>query len=266
MSTSLNLAFGPAWPACTSALQLDRLALGELVAEEADALRDHLEACTRCSAAAASLEQQRGEALPPLRALVNRPPALKLVPPAVKPEAAVAKGPPLAAPAPLRSRFVAISVLGAFAAAAVVFLVARPAEYDGAARLKGRPVELVMFVKHGEQVRRALPHEVVEKGDAVRFAFDSASGGYAAVLSLDPRGQASVYYPVGARAAQLAAGFQVALPIATRLDDSVGVERLLGIICSAPVELEPVRSKLQAGDGELLPEGCEASQWSFVKR
>ena len=135
MSTSLNLAFGPAWPACTSALQLDRLALGELVAEEADALRDHLEACTRCSAAAASLEQQRGEALPPLRALVNRPPALKLVPPAVKPEAAVAKGPPLAAPAPVRSRFVAISVLGAFAAAAVVFLVARPAEYDGAARL-----------------------------------------------------------------------------------------------------------------------------------
>ena len=95
MSTILEKA---TWPACTSALQLDRLALGELGAVDGDALRGHLADCPRCSAAEESLQAQRAEPLPPLRLAPSaRPPTLKLV------RATEASAPPSAtAPVPRR--------------------------------------------------------------------------------------------------------------------------------------------------------------------
>lgn len=266
MSTFLERA---TWPACTSALQLDRLALGELVAEEADALREHLEGCARCTAAEATLARDRATSLPPLRLpATSKPPTLKLVPapeeaarlPEVEPRTAPV--PPVRASRPFAGR--AVAAFGLLAAAGVLFVVSRPAQ-DGE-RTKGPQVELAMFVQHEGRVRRALPGEVVAAGDTVRFALTSPASGFGAVLSLDPRGRAFVYYPIGSKAAGLQAGREVALPLGTRLDDSVGTERLLGLVCSSAVELEPVRAALEAGQGAVVPPGCDGSQWSFVKR
>ena len=268
MSTPFQRA---AWPACTSAFQLDRLALGELPAEDADALRGHLEECDRCAAADESLARHRAASLPPLRIpAADRPPMLKLVPAAEEParhEARPRSGAAAAARPPWAKRAAGAAVV--LAAAAALLVAVRPASEEPAAgpeRTKGAQVELVMFVQHGEAVRRALPGEVVAAGDAVRFALTSSGGGFAAVLSLDPRGRASVYYPLAAKAQELQAGREVALPLGTRLDDSVGTERLLGLVCSSAVELEPVRAALETGQGTVVPPGCEGSQWSFVKR
>jgi hypothetical protein len=266
MSTLFERA---AWPACTSAFQLDRLALGELVAEEADALRDHIDGCARCAAAEETLARHRAASLPPLRLPVtSKPPTLKLVPAPEEAAPIIAPQPRRrpAPPPPVRRSWAAraVATFGLLAAAGVAFVVSRPAP-DGE-RTKGPQVELAMFVQHAEQVRRALPGEVVAAGDAVRFALTSPSGGFGAVLSLDPRGRAFVYYPISSKAAELQAGREVALPLGTRLDDSVGTERLLGLVCTTAVELEPVRAALEAGQGVVLPPGCEGSQWSFVKR
>ncbi len=267
MSTLFERA---AWPACTSAFQLDRLALGELVAEEADALRQHLEGCARCAAAWEALSLHRAAPLPPLRLPASSsPPTLKLVPASedlLERTGPVPTWTQAQAAGPVTRSWAAraVGLASLVAAAAVAFVVLWPA-LDGD-RTKGSQVELSMFVQHAEQVRRALPGEVVAAGDAVRFALTSPEGGFGAVLSLDPRGRAFVYYPMASQAAQLQPGHEVALPLGTRLDDSVGTERLLGLVCSSPVELEPVRAALEAGQGGVVPQGCEGSQWSFVKR
>jgi hypothetical protein len=39
----------------------------------------------------------------------------------------------------------------------------------------------------------------------------------------------------------------------------------VGLFCSSPVELEPLRARLEGG-GELAPSDCQVTRWSFVKR
>jgi hypothetical protein len=225
------------WPACLSALQLDRFLMGELPDAQAEQVRSHLEGCARCQKA---VEGMRPEALPPLR----------LLPPI-----------DLGRARKNRLRGAAAAALGLAAAAASLLLVLRPA----GERIKGSGFALSMYVQHGDEVRRAGPGEVVAAGDAVRFAVTAPRESYVAVLSVDPKGRASVYFPLGARAQAVAAGADVPLPLGTRLDASVGEERIVGLSCSSPVELEPLRAHLQSG-GLVVPDGCQVTRWSFVKR
>ncbi len=248
MTTALADVLAPAaWPACTSALRLDRLLAGELPVAEADDLRGHLAGCPRCAAALAELTAARDAAPPPLRL--------------------VAPGREVAAPAPRRAarRWAATAVAAAALAAAAVIAVRPGLEGE---RTKGAAAPAwSAFVLHDGAVRRAGPGEVVAPGDALRFAVTAPAPGYVAVLSLDPVGRASVYYPAGAEAAPVAGGGEVALPLATRLDATVGEERLFGLSCPAPVTLEPLRAELErSGRLEPLPAGCQVTGWRLEKR
>lgn len=222
------------WPACLSALHLDRFVLGELDDAAAEEVRAHLKSCTRCSEAVESMRPR--EPLPELRAVPLR----------------------------RRSRPIRLIAAGAgLAAAASVLLVLRPSVMRE--RSKGSGFALGMYVQHGGEVRRAGSGEEVAPGDAVRFAVTAPADGYVAVLSLDAQGRASIYYPAGPRAAPVSAGSDLALPLGTRLDATVGEERIVGLFCASPVELEPLRAALERG-GSAVPEGCQVTRWSFVKR
>lgn len=226
-----------AWPACLSALTLDRWMAEELSPAEAERVRTHAEGCARCAAAARSLRETRdATVLPPLR--------------------------------PGRPRRIAwragIAALAAGVAIAAGFAVSlRP---DPSERTKGSAVALGMWVRHGEAVRRAAPGEVVAAGDDVRFSVTTPRPAWVAVLSVDPAGRASIYFPDGARAARIAPGTDVPLPLATRLDATVGEERVLGLFCDGPVELEPVRAAIERSGDAAAPPGCEVTRWRFVKR
>jgi len=223
------------WPACLSSLHLDRFLMGELDEPEAERVRAHAAACPRCGPALEAIRAARDECLPPLR----------LVPPAGD-----------------SRRWWAAAAAGAgLAAAASLLIVLRPP----GERSKGSGFALAMYVEHGGEVRRAGPGETVAGGDAVRFAVTAPQPAYVAVLSVDPLGKGSVYFPSGARAERVQAGIDVALPLGTRLDDSVGEERIVGLLCAAPVELEPLRQRLERGDA-TFPDGCQVTRWSFVKR
>jgi hypothetical protein len=212
------------WVAHFSSLQLDRLRLQELAEQEASELRAHLPTCSPCADAFDQLSV--AELLPPLKA--KRPLSWKWT-----------------------------TLMAGVAAAAAMLIVLRPANVE---RRKGSEVALGMYVQHEGFVRRAAPGEVVSPGDALRFTATSP-GAYVAVLSLDPRGVASIYFPIAA----IPAGTDVALPSATRLDDTVGEERIVALFCDAPVDLEPVRASL--GRGRLAaPDGCQVAKWNFVKR
>lgn len=237
MTTTLANA---AWPACLSALRLDRWMAAELGPAEAEEVRSHVDGCARCAEAVASLRAARDGAVLP---------ALRLAP------APARRG--------VRIRGLA-AIAGALAAAAGLVLVLRP---DGTAvRTRGAGVGLAMWVQHGDAVREAGPGAVVAPGDAVRFAVTTPVPAWVAVLSVDPEGRASVYFPVGPTAAPVPAGTDLALPLATRLDATVGEERVIGLFCDGPVELEPLRAGLEAGAAGSIPAGCQVTRWSFVKR
>lgn len=239
MRTSLANA---AWPACHSALRLDSWMAGELAPAEADALTVHVAGCDRCRTVMEELERARAEPLPPLR------PAAPVVRP----------------PRTWRRWAGAGGALAAAAAAAGLFLLPPPEQ--AGTRTKGAAPALSMYVRHGGEVRRAAPGERVAAGDAVRFAVSLPEPAYVAVLSLDPAGRASVYFPEGDRAAEVKAGAEVALPLATRLDATVGEEQVFGLFCDRPLALAPVRALVDAAAAGAAPAGCQVTRWTFVKR
>jgi hypothetical protein len=235
MSTTLASA---AWPACLSALTLDRWLAEELPAAEAERVGTHVDGCERCAAAWRSLRETRdATVLPPLRAVAPR---------------RVAWRPGIAA-------------LAAGLAIAAGFAVSLRPDASGQ-RVKGSAVALGMWVRHGEAVRRAAPGEAVAPGDDVRFSVTTPRPAWVAVLSVDPAGRASIYFPEGTHAAAIAPGTDVPLPLATRLDATVGEERVLGLFCDGPVELEPVRAAIERSGDASPPPGCEVTRWRFVKR
>jgi len=228
----MNLAATPlSWNACLSALRLDRWMMGELDAADAESTGTHVSSCAACSTALAGMRGVREEVRAlPLPIALGRPAPRRRVP------------------------GVAVTGLGLALAASLVLVLRSPPAPE---RSKGSGLALTMYVQHGNEVRRAAPGEHVAPGDAVRFA----------VLSLDPAGRASVYFPQAARAAQVPAGTEVPLPLGTRLDATTGEERLLGIFCGSAVELEPIRVAFERGqDAAPLPGDCQGLRWSFVKR
>ena len=218
-------AIAKSWTACVSALQLDRLRMGEPVSSE---VRAHVAGCAVCTKAMGDLRID--EPLPPLKVV------------------------------PLRRDFWPRVVGGlCVAAAASVMLVLWP---GGGVHLKGagEPV-LQMYVQHlNDQVRRVDPGEAVFAGDAVRFAVTMREPAYVAVLSVDPRGRASIYVPVS----EVRAGEEVPLPVATRLDETTGEERIVGVFCARPFDAEALRGLLERG-AYIQPEGCRVARWGFVK-
>jgi len=232
MTTSLA---NHAWNACSSALQFDRYLAGELEPADAERFRVHVDGCARCPSVLNELRDGAKERLPPLRVV----------------------------PFQRRSRFPlrALAAAAGIAAAASLLLLVRPA----GTRLKGSGFVLSMYVEHLGEVRRAGPGETVARGDAVRFAVSAPVDVFVAVLSLDANGHGSIYFPAGGRAERVQAGNDVALPLGTRLDATVGDEQVLGLFCASPIELEPLRLQLERG-GPAIPDGCQVTRWSFVKR
>jgi len=238
----MNLAATPlCWNACLSALRLDRWMMGELGAADSETVGTHVSTCAACSTAVAGM---RG----------------------VREEVRVLPLPPVPGRPATRRRVTAVTVAGPSLAlaASLLFVLRTPPATE---RVKGPGLGLAMYVQHGTEVRRAAPGETVSPGDAVRFAVSTPRPAFVAVLSLDPAGKASVYFPQAPRAAQVPAGSEVPLPLGTRLDTTTGEEQLLGIFCASAVELEPIREALERGqDATSLPADCQGLRWSFVKR
>src|SRR5690606_9245521 len=97
------------------------------------------------------------------------------------------------------------------------------------------------------------------------FVYSSTRPRYLAVLSMDAARHASVYFPDGPAAVEVAAGVDVALPSSILLDDVVGRETIYGVFCGGPFELEPLRRARESGGAIRAPEGCVVDELSFAK-
>jgi hypothetical protein len=151
---------------------------------------------------------------------------------------------------------------GLAAAASVLLLLTFTGRHPEAGSRSKGGTRLGFYVKSGDVVREGAPGEPVRPGDALRFIIPRGEHRYLVVLGRDSRGVVSVYFPAGDAAARPSVessdrlGQNVALDGSVVLDDAPGSEQLFGVLCDAPVQIEPLRASL-AGQGQPNPPaGC----------
>jgi hypothetical protein len=213
-------------PECLSRLHCDQLLNGEL--EDRDDLKRHQASCERCTALLAAHRRERaGFAVP--RARPRRWPV----------------------------------GLAAVAAAFVVWLAASRDRHDGAGtRDKGKPA-LSFYVKHGEVVREGGPGEVVCPNDSINFTVSTDQPAFLAIISVDGAGKVSAYYPDGPTTAAIPVGRDQVLPRSVLLDDTLGLERVVGVFCDRSIAVAELAAAVAR---DAIPSGCATDALTLEKR
>ena len=221
-----------------SALQLDALALAALDPIEARRIADHLAGCERCLADA---EAARGE-----REVFQREILLRSA-------AAVAER---IRPARWwRRRRAWLLVPAALAAAALLWLARPVAVVDrlptgsagGAIVAVKGAASLQVFASRDGKVFAVRDGAALRPGDRIRFVVQPAGLPHLLVASIDGAGQATVYFPPGARrSGRVDPAARAELPGSIELDDAGGPERVYALFSRAPLEAGPVLDALRA--------------------
>lgn len=127
-------------------------------------------------------------------------------------------------------------------AAAFVLMPTRLAMHTGI-RAKGG-AQIGFYVKHGSQVTRGRPDQVVHPRDVLRFTYSSPEPTHFALLGRDDR-HASLFYPRGNETIALEKGTDVALDFGVEIDGEPGQERIFALFCSKPAALSPLLAALE---------------------
>lgn len=243
---------------CASDLQLDRLCTAELSPAVERALRAHLASCSACALRHAELEAERegfAEQEPVPEAL--------LASPAQRRGAGRARAPWLGR---LVLPAAAVLALGV-GVTALLRERSEPPEPSPveSTRSKGSGAAFGYVVRRGERTFAGEPGQVLQPGDVLRFTLSSALPGYAGVWGVDALGRVSPYQ-TSAQLALIPAGQQQALPEAAELDESLGAERLIAVVCAHPVPASEIGAALAAAPGApRLPDGCASESLAIVK-
>jgi len=120
-------------------------------------------------------------------------------------------------------------------------------------------------VRRGERTFAGEPGQVLQPGDVLRFTLSSALPSYAGVWGVDALGRVSPYQ-TSAQLALVPAGQGQALPEAAELDESLGPERLIAVVCSRPMPASEIGAALVADPAaQRLPDGCASESLAIVK-
>jgi hypothetical protein len=223
---------------CISDLAFDEWLGGSLEPSSQRELQAHVERCVRCSLRCEVLSAQRA-------AFLERVPSFGTL------AASVARSGAAPSVDAARWRWAWGAGATAAVAAGVALMLAFPrAERFSSVRNKGGP-HIGAYVKRGERVARAESGDAVQGGDYVRFTYSSDAAVFFGLLNRDAH-SAATYYPLQAQTVRVKAGNDIALDFSIKLDGEPGSERVHGLFCDEPQQLEPLRAALQA-TGRLPP-------------
>ena len=222
-----------------SDISFDRAFAQQLSAAEQRHVSDHIAGCPRCRQRQSYLEQERA-------AFLAAAPSWR--------EYRARHG--RAAPAPRKRPRLWMSLTAATALAAAALLMSTRLIAPSAisTRIKGG-AQLGFYVKHGTQVARGRPDQVVHPGDVLRFTYSSPAATYFALMGHDAR-HASLFYPNAEQAVALAKGADVALDFGVEIDAEPGDEHMYALFCSEAVALPPLIAALDKADALAPPQGC----------
>jgi hypothetical protein len=244
---------------CYSDLTLDRLLVGELDADpRGKIVRAHLGVCASCRARMSELEQAQRHPPEERSAFVQR-----------------SHG----AARRVRARLVGLGTLAA-AAAAVLLLVRRPAPpsvdqpVEDGVQVKGAALRLDVIVRRKADGRTGgvAPGEVLHPGDALRFRVRTKRSGFLVVLSREANGRWSQFAPGAGDALRVTGPGDSTIDGSVELDDSIGREELVTVLCSSRAEAVAALDVARAGASSpgdapaRLPLASECSQAALPYR
>lgn len=159
-----------------------------------------------------------------------------------------------------------LSGLGIAAAALGLALLgpADPAPVDDGFNVRGSKVSLQVYRDEGGSSRRLGDGDAIATGDRLGFQVQHRAG-HLMVLGIDARSEPYLCYPQRGGGRSIAVDPSPAprtLPEAIRMDNNLGPERLVAVLCDAPFTLDEAARALQSGD---LRRGCSASEITVVK-
>ena len=135
-------------------------------------------------------------------------------------------------------------LLAATAVAAFVLVLLPPT--DDPYTTKGSVI-LTLHRKTADGSVPVSPDGVVAPHDSIRFEVKAPKRGFVAILSRDPRGTPTVYYPFGGWDAAPYDVTQPLLPGAIELDDTLGREDIYVLFSTRPFQLEGAMRALGTG-------------------
>jgi len=149
--------------------------------------------------------------------------------------------------------------------------VPRPIEERSGDHIKGLEPRLEIFLKTAEGSEGLTDGAVVGVGDVIRVGYRAAGRGFGVILSVDGRGAVTVHLPVaGERAAALAPGELVLLDHAYELDDAPRFERFFLVTGEVPFAVAPVVSAARQLGATTNPTGLRLAaplkQTTFLLR
>jgi hypothetical protein len=126
----------------------------------------------------------------------------------------------------------------AIAALALVMVSPRGMLEDRATRTKGGfDVEIVARSPEG-RVESVLPGGALHPNDAIRFIVSTDSDGFLIILGIDQASSVTVYAPQAEPTLALPAGRDHLIPVSVVLDETLGAEQIVALLCPEPVPLE----------------------------
>ena len=230
---------------CLSDPTLDHLLAAELRDPEHAEARSHLATCSACAARHAEIERDRDafRAALPERTFVARA---------------------ARSPTRTRARWWRWAAPAVVACAAIVFVLSlRPRDELGGTRIKGG-ARLGFYLDRAGRVAPGAAGDVLRPGDRVRFTITTSEPGYLIVAGVDASSRVTIYYADGARAAAVTAGVDQPLPDSVELDDTLGRERIVAVLCDRAIGVEQARASLVAGARAIA--GCHTDELAWEKR
>lgn len=208
---------------CLSDLALDRLLSEERSGSpEETQHRAHIAHCARCAERFRTFREQAAE--------FRRRAPRRVV---------------RAAPRPAPRRLLPVFFGVAAAAAAVLIVLLLPPTTPDGIRLKGG-LQLEAFVKHPSgAVEQLLPGGTAMPGDTLRFRVFAPRAGFLALLSVDGAGRLSSYLAPAPTLRPLRAGARQELDGAIDLDEVLGAERLIALLCPQQLTVETTLVRAQ---------------------
>ncbi len=220
---------------------LEQLALGELLPEQARAVRQRL------AQEPGGVERLAALELSNEQILTAYPPGLVVA--EIKRRKAADR------PAASAPRRLWLMIPAMVATAATIALVAWPAwrgalqgppqkgpvfSQEETTRIKGDPL-LMVYRKSDRAVEQLQNGAIIGAGDLLQISYTAGCAKHGVIFSVDSRGTVTLHFPLSAgRSTALVAGKAQALPYSYELDDTPGGERFFFITSDKPINVQAV--------------------------
>ncbi|MCP4804986.1 MAG: DUF4384 domain-containing protein [Proteobacteria bacterium] len=232
-------------------LALERYVLDELESGHAELVDLHVAECETCAASLTAIHED-DTAMPAFWARIDLSGDTDLgdIEPANDPQGVTI--PPWKKITP---------ILGLLAAALLIgLLLPTGPEFEA----RGGEVELQVYRHDGEQGAPVFDGDVVHPGERLGFRLASGRGGHAMVVGVDDAGTIYPCWPQPEGVSVLLDPMTepTTLPTAVRLDDMLGSERIVAVVCDDAFTFGHVADAIAE---DVLLDGCETAEIELLK-